>query len=282
METNVTKFAAFVLSAKSGSFTDAATELGVSQPTVSRMISGLEDEWGITLFNRHGSYVTLTRDGTSVLPYAAAVCKSFKTMNAYISSLRNLDQGSLRIAAPTSIAAKLLPQPLNKFSQDYPNVCIEICESTYAKAAELLESDQVEIAFMPQAPQDSSYKASYFESDEYVIIAPVGYFPPSPACIPLTSLMNERFIVDKETAPLLQKQLTRTVQKFDTSSFRTILSMVQAGIGISIMPALATDNLDPSLEIRHLQEPARRTIYTVHRAPEKLSATARTFLTYLK
>lgn len=281
METNVSKFAAFVVSADAGSFTDAAAELRVSQSTVSRMISSLEDEWGLTLFNRHGSYVTLTKDGSLVLPYATQVCKSFKQMNSYIESLQTLDKGTLHIAAPTSVAAKLLPQPLTRFSQDFPNVCIEIYESTYAKTKELLDTDLVEIAFMPEPPKDPSYEATYFESDEYVIIAPVGHFPSSPACLTLTSLMDERFIVDKETAPLLQKQLTRMVQKFDTSSFRSILSMVQAGIGISIMPALAIDQLDPSLEVRHLQEPAHRTIYTVHRRTSELSPTARAFLPYL-
>lgn len=282
MEANIGKIQAFVLGARTGSFTEAANLMGVTQPSVSRMISSLEDEWELTLFNRHGSYVTLTEDGEAALPFAVQLCTSYQQLNNHISSISGLRYGVLRLAVPSSVATHLLPKPLKHFMHDYPFVRVEINEVTYAKAAELLESDQVEIAFLPEREHDTHYVSTHFESDEYVIVARKGHFPASPACLPLSSLTHERFIVDTETAPLLQKELTHLVQKFQTSNFQSILAMVEAGIGISLMPQLAIGKLDPALEIRHLQDPARRTMYVVHRSEAELSCAARTFLSYLK
>lgn len=282
MEPNIHKFQAFVSTAKLGSFTGAAAELGYTQPSVSRMVSGLEDEWGVRLFVRHGSYVSLTPEGKAILPAAEETCIAYERLNDCVSNLRGLEVGSLRIAAPTSVVARCLPGPLGRFVSDHPKIKIHIVECTYGEAARLVSADEADLAFIPEKIDREGFTSTLYLSDEFVVVAPRGHFPSKPERVAIQSLVNERFVADSETAPLLQRELTNTVQHFDTSDFTAILSMVEKGLGVSLLPSLALEGNKYDLDVRRLEQPARRNIYLVRRNDHDLSLVASTFIGYLE
>lgn len=281
MESNINKFVAFVTAAETGNFSEAATRLGYTQSTVSRMISGLEQDWHIHLFSRHGNYVTLTKEGAELLGHAQQICRDYRRLCTKVQDMQALEMGTLRIAASTSVIARKLPEPLGNFAHDFPHVKIQICECTYAQALKMLLTDETDIAFIPEPLRREGYQSHLYHTDEFVVVGPFGHFPASPTCIPITTLKNERFIADTETAPLLQQELTNTVQTFDTSDFTAILSMVKQGIGISLLPSLAVEGYEDELDIRHLQDPARRNIYVATHITQELPHPAQKFLTYL-
>ena len=114
VEANIRKFRAFVTSARLGSFTRAAEELGCTQSTVSRMVASLEADWQLRLFLRRGTAPALTSDGQAVLEDADRLCRSYDELHRHVESLRGLDSGAVAIAAPSSIVALRLAGPTSK------------------------------------------------------------------------------------------------------------------------------------------------------------------------
>ena len=89
------------------------------------------------------------------------------------------------------------------------------------------------------------------------------------------------FVADTETAPLLQRELRHSNVRCVTSNTTAILAMVEAGLGISLLPSLALEGSDTSLDVRHLETPAWRSMYLVHHHASDLSVAARAFLAAL-
>ena len=277
MEANIRKFRAFVTSARLGSFTRAAEELGCTQSTVSRMVASLEADWQLRLFLRRGTALALTSDGQAVLEDADRLCRSYDELHRHVESLRRLDSGAVAIAAPSSIVALRLAGPLGAFVRSHPGVQVSIIESTYGEAQSLMEKDGVDIAFVPHPMRAEGLECTPFERDELVIVAPRGHFA-QPGAIPVESLLDEMFVADTETAPLLQRELHHSNVRCVTSNTTAILAMVEAGLGISLLPNLALEGCEDRLDVRHLKTPAWRSMYLVHRRTPDLSATARAFL----
>lgn len=282
MEANIHKFQAFVKAAECGSFTRTAQQLGYTQSSVSRMVQGLEEDWGVRLFERAGGTVRLTKEGERLLPEARAVVQSFERLTMKVDDINGLESGNVSIAAPSSIVSWKLARPLGAFAEDHPNIEIDITESTYGEAEKLLTEGAVDVAFVPKKLDPASFSSKFFHKDEIVVVSKRGHFGEGRSSIPIDLLKDERFIADTETAPLLQKELRHAVVRCETSDFNAILALIDAGLGISLLPMLALGKLPDTLEIHHLEIRAFRTMYMVHRLGQGLSLAALTFLNYLR
>lgn len=113
-----------------------------------------------------------------------------------------------------------------------------------------------------------------------MIVAPPSHFS-KPGAIPIEALVDELFVADTETAPLLQRELRRSNVRCVTSNTSAILAMVEAGLGISLLPSLALEGSSTHLDIRHLETPACRSMYLVHHRRADLSLAVRAFLEIL-
>ena len=282
MDSNIKKIEVFAAAARAGSITSAARELGLAQSTASRAVSSLEDGWGFRLFDRHGPELRTTPEGRRLLPDARAVCEAFAQLERHVSAVRELDDGVLGIAAPTSVVAMRLPGPLRHFVADHPHMEINISECTYGEAERQLLDGTVELAFIPKESVGEGFVSSLYDKDEIVVVAPRGHFSPELAAVPIESLLDERFIADTETAPLLQRELTDLRIHCETSDITAILAMVEAGLGVSLLPSLALERTGFDVDVRPLAQPAHRSLYLVRRPEAELSLAARAFLSYLR
>ncbi len=281
MDSNVHKIQAFVAAARLGRLSAACEELGVAQSTVSRAVSSLESDWGVSLFERRGPSLTLTPDGERLLGDAGAVCDAYARLERHVGSLHSLEDGRVGIAAPTSVVAMRLPGPLGRFVADHPKVEVNIGECTYGEAERQLRERQVELAFIPASLEAEGFVSTLFDKDEIVVVAPRGHFPHADGGVAVEALLGERFIADTETAPLLQRELKNPCIHCETSDITAILAMVDAGLGISLLPSLALARTPFDLDVLHLECPAYRTLYAVRRPDADLSLAVRAFLTYL-
>lgn len=281
VDTNIRKIQAFCVAARLGSISAAARELGSAQSTLSRSISSLEDDWGIRLFERKGPELRLTTDGKRLLEESLELCESFSRLERRVHGVRGLDDGVLGIAAPASVVSMRLPGPLGRFVSDHPGVEVKIAECTYGEASRLLLEGLVDLAFIPSEPEGRDFVSTVYDKDEIVIVAPCGHFKTDSKTISVNDLINERFIADTETAPLLQRELTKLQIHCETSDITAILAMVEAGLGVSLLPSLALERAGFDLDVRHLEHPAFRSIYLVRRRTVDLSIAARAFLEYL-
>lgn len=281
MGASVSKIRAFAEAARLGSISRAAEELGVAQSTLSRSVASLEQEWGVRLFDRHGPALALSVDGVRLLGEARAACDAYDALDRRVMGLRSLTDGCVSMAAPSSVVAMRLPGPLGRFSAEHPGVEVSINECTYGEAERLLLNGAVELAFIPNKLEDQGFISSVYDKDEIVVVAPRGHFAPEPADIAVEQLLGERFIADTETAPLLQRELKGPCIHCETSNITAILAMVEARLGVSLLPSLALERTGFELDVRHLRKPTHRVLYLVRRREVDLSLAARAFLAYL-
>ena len=277
MDAKVHKIQAFVTVARLGGLTRAAEELGCTQSTVSRMISGLEADWGVRLFVRRGSGVTLTDEGARLLPDASEVCEAFERLQRHAQDLRGLGTGTVSIAAPASVVAYRLPEAIRRFAAEHPGVELNVLESTYAEAERALRAHEVDIAFLPAKIDGEGFASTLFDRDEIVVVAPFGHLG-APGDVELARLAGERLVADTETAPVLQRQLVSPSIRCTTSDVTAILALVEAGLGISLLPSLTLRGYEARLDIRHLKTPAWRAIYVVARTRGELPVAAAKFM----
>lgn len=129
-ELDVALYRNFYYVCKSGSFSKAAKELGVTQPNISYSIKKLEDNLGIKLFER-GNTLVLTPEAETLLPYVEESLNSLKKGNEKINDLINLQRGQICIGIPSHIGVFLLVDLIKKFNSKYSNVRIKVmCKPT--------------------------------------------------------------------------------------------------------------------------------------------------------
>ncbi len=143
---------AFVLVAESGSFSEAADRLHLTQPAVSKRIAQLEAQLNTALFDRIGRTVDLTEAGRALLPHARAVQVELQAAERSVRDLTGEVSGNLRLATSHHIGLHRLPPALSWFSQAYPAVHIDIDFMDSEQAYDLTLRGEVELSVVTLSP----------------------------------------------------------------------------------------------------------------------------------
>jgi len=227
----------FKKTAELQSVTKAANELRISQPSLTKMIKTLENELQYELFDRRGRNIVLNDNGRILLKYVNQV---FDAMNNAVLELNDLhQQKQMSITISVMAAGKLLPNIIQGFKKEYPNINIDIITvdtDLIAEAAcDLLLTSSLE-------PEDSPGSRTLFK-ENLMLTVPSGHSLASHPHVHLSELKDEDFVASKPTS-VYRKILShyfsqagfkpRIVLDSDYSSI--IKSLVQSGIGIAIMP----------------------------------------------
>ena len=169
---NLKQLEAFVQIADSGSFSKAAKELYLTQPTISAHISALEKELNTRLFVRNTKEVRLSDGGKILYDYAKQMVALQKKIESKFVVNEENTQQCITIAASTIPAQYLLPEILANFNEKYPNQQFKILESDSAKVVEQVVNHSVDIGFTGTVIDKRLCKHIPFYQDELVIITP--------------------------------------------------------------------------------------------------------------
>jgi len=167
------KLRAFCLVAKHGSVTKAAERLFASQPTVSLQIQALEREMKVTLFERNGPKITLTVEGKILYELSEPLVQSVDHLHETFSAhCGDLSTGELSIAAGESTILYVLPEPIQRFTKQYPGIKLRLANETGRDGLEMLRNNDIDIAIgsMLEIPEDIGYEPVV--SYNPVLIAP--------------------------------------------------------------------------------------------------------------
>jgi len=167
------KLRAFCQVAKHGSVTKAAEKLFASQPTVSLQIQALEREMEVSLFERNGPQIMLTVEGKILYDLAEPLVQNVDHLHETFSAhCGNLSTGELSIAAGESTILYVLPEPVQKFTTEYPGIKLRLANETGRDGLEMLRNNDIDIAIgsMLEIPDDIEYKP--IVSYNPVLIAP--------------------------------------------------------------------------------------------------------------
>jgi DNA-binding transcriptional LysR family regulator len=268
---NLSQLRAIVAVAEVGNFSEAALRLGLTQSTISHSIATLEEELGVPLFvrGRHGA--RLTPAGERITSYAREALQFIDRMQQEAQAQRSLQGGQVRIAVFRSVATHVLPAVIAQFHNRFPDVATTIVEcGVHTDIEQILRDGRADIGFT-YLPTSNEFEAWEILRDEYVVLFPPAAFPPPISNIPnpLTweELAKLPLILPPEDQPC-EIELYKHFETFAPSlniahkinQDSTIVSMVNQGLGVGILPLLAAEPLPSGIRIRSLPVPFERVI----------------------
>ena len=139
----------FCIVAQTGKIYKAAESLYISQPAVTQSIKKLEEELGGALFYRTPKGVVLTEQGKSLYSFIKPSIDALENAPKKFSQYINLEEGSLKIKAGTTISEIVLFNPLEKFMRDYPKICVDVVSGRSSTAIEMVSNSELDMAIVP-------------------------------------------------------------------------------------------------------------------------------------
>lgn len=250
---NLKQLEAFVQVAEGGSFSKAAKELFLTQPTISSHISSLERELNARLFVRNTKEVSLSEDGIKLYKYAKQMLDLQREIEVTFGMDEEGESHAVTIAASTIPAQYLLPEVLTRYSERYPQEQIRIQETDSSKVVMQIVDHRVDIGFTGTVLEKKHCKYIPFYKDELVIITP--NTPKYQELVQgnkedISWIKKEHVIMREEgsgTRKEAELQLKGAGVKFagldiiaSIENQETIKKSVRQGMGISILSKLAT------------------------------------------
>lgn len=286
MDMNLQKYLSFVKTVEYGSFTKAAEILNYTQSGISRMIADLEKEWGVILLERSKNGVKPTSDGLKLLPYAQNLCADFDKLKMQVDELNGLESGLIRIGTFSSVATHWLPNIIKEFQKDYPNIDYELLLGDYTEIEEWIHTGRVDCGFL-RLPTHPDFETIFLEEDKLMAIIPENH--PLKDCdkFPVTALCDEPFMLLEKGAKaeiyeiFERNNLTPNV-KFTTWDDYAVMSMVESGLGIAILPELILKRVPYRILAKELDVPAYRNIGLALRDKKTASLAVKRFIEYLQ
>ncbi|WP_458413123.1 LysR family transcriptional regulator [Schinkia sp. CFF1] len=282
---NIQKYMAFVKAVESGSFTKAAEVLGYTQSGISRMINDLESEWGISLFERGRAGISLTSDGLKLLPQLKRICNEYEILMMQIEDLHDMQSGIIRIGTFSSVATHWLPNMIKFFQKDYPNIDFEMLLGDYTEIENWIIEGRVDFGFL-RLPTKAEMETIFLEQDRLLVVIPQDH--PLANCnkFPINELVNSPFMLlekgaKAEISEIFAKHQISPHVQFTTWDDYAIMSMVESGLGISILPELILHRIPYHIVVKELEVPAFRNIGIAMREQKSLSLASKRFLEYL-
>ncbi len=235
----------FISVADSGSFSESARRLSLSQPSVSRHVSSLEEYLGIRLLQRTTRRLSLTEAGHVYYSKARQIQKDVIEASQSVNGFKDTPSGLLKIGAPYNFTETKICPYLSEFLQTYPDIKLDIeCND---KLQDIVE-DQLDLVIRIGELTDSSYIATTFGKVGMIMCATPSYLENYGTPKTATDLQNHNFIVYENYNQLLLTDGNGTQQVNITGSFKSnidtvMLSATLQHIGITVLPDMFINDL---------------------------------------
>lgn len=272
---------AFLALADERSFTKAAAACHLSQPAFSALVRTLEQALGARLFDRDTRSVQLTPEGRLFEPSARQLLGDFGAAVAGLSDHVERRKGRVHVAALPSLAAGWLPAIFAEYRAAWPGIDLNLSDLLSDPCIDLVRSSQADFALASTGPRHTGLHSQLLCTDQFYLVCRKDHPLAGEKTLTLKKLMPYPFIhmsrnssVRQALDAALHPLQTNTLLEVD--QLATVTGMVEAGLGISVVPALtlfhfARDSLvTRPLALANLT----RRIYLLRRQQESLSAAA--------
>lgn len=286
MDMNLQKYLSFVKTVEYGSFTRAADILNYTQSGISRMIADLEKECNVTLLERSKYGVKPTSDGLKLLPYAQRLCADFDELKRQVDEIHGLESGLIRIGTFSSVATHWLPNIIKEFQKDYPNIDYEILLGDYTEIEEWIRIGRVDCGFLI-LPTHQQFETIFLEKDRIMAVIPENHKLKDCKKVPVSALCEEPFMLlekgeRSEISEVFEKTGLSPKVKFTTLDDYAVMSMVESGLGVSMLPELILKRVPYKILIKELDVSSYREIGLALRDKKTASLAVKRFIEYLK
>lgn len=244
-------------------FSRAAARVRMAQPPFSQQIRKLEAELGVELLVRTSRRVTLTAAGTQLLHSARDLLARRNDAHALTQRAASGDIGTLRLGFASSSAFGVLPAIISKFRERYPNVVLQVVDKPLCGIGNALSAGDLDVAIVRGPFHHPDVLTERLLKERFVLALPsVHPLARKSAAVPLKALEHEAFVLFPRTqAAELHDTLTHMCRQagfsprilHEADSWAAVVSLVDAGLGITIAPASARWLSPAGVAFRELQ-----------------------------
>ncbi|PSN17212.1 LysR family transcriptional regulator [filamentous cyanobacterium CCP5] len=280
----------FEATARHGSFTRAAEELYLTQPTVSIQVKQLTKAVGLPLFEQIGKRLYLTQAGQRLLDTCQQIFEGLDQFEMSVADLKGMKQGQLRLAVITT-AKYFVPRLLGPFCQRYPGIDISLKVTNHQHIQERMANNEDDLYVISSPPDQPDLKTHPFLENPLVVIGPKDHPLVDKTNIPIQALNGEPFIMREPgsgTRQVVQERFAKNKVdvkvRLELGSNEAIKHAIAGGLGISVLSlhTIISEGTKGEFAILDVEGfPIPRHWYVAHLAGKQLSVVAETFLQYL-
>jgi len=258
----------FCAVAATGSFTGAAELEGISQPSLSQQIRKLEQTVGAPLFTRLGRRIQLTAAGEALHEHAQEILRHSRDATQRIRQLGQSISGPLRVGAIPTVLPYLLAPRLADFTQRYPEVQVELKEETTTELVKQLQRGELDVILVALPLRVAEVVCSELVRDPLMLAVPKNHPLACKEVAQINTVQEERLLLLREGHCFRGDVLTACTRAraefhaiFESDSLATIYSLVAAGLGISIVPAMSAPHSSGCILLPLAEPKVRRVGY---------------------
>ena len=275
---------AFVVAADTGSFSKAAEALSYTPSGVNQLVTALEKELGFPLFRRNTKGVSLTENGRLLLPAIRKFLRQEDRIFELSAEMNGLLIGSVTIAAYSSIATHWLPAVIRNFQEDYPHVEIKLMEGIWQEVSQWLEERTADIGFLSYQ-ENMPFEWIPLAEDPMLALLPRNHPLAGADCYPLKRCEQDSFIMpalgcDDDVEALFARNHVDPNIRYTTIENFSAMSMVEQGLGVSVMNKLITEKRICDVAMIPIDPPASITLGAALHSRADASPAVKMFLKY--
>ncbi len=231
-----------------GSFSRAAERCQVAQPSLSQQVLKLEEDLGTKLFDRLGRGVRLTEPGRAFLPHARAILEEVNRARASVAANAQDVSGSVSVGAIPTIAPYLVPPFMASFTKHHPEASVRIVEETTPVLIESLRNFAIDFALLALPLRHKDLALFPVRTEALLAALPEKHPLAGQKSVSLAELRGESFVMLRDGHCFRDLSLSvcgsarvKPNIVFESGQFSSVLGMVAAGIGVTIVPKMAVD-----------------------------------------
>jgi DNA-binding transcriptional LysR family regulator len=259
--------------ARLGSFSAAADSLGYSQPAVSHHVARLELEVGATLLHRHPRSLELTDVGRELIRHADGILELVRSAESDLRDIVLEEPGRLRLGGFQTSTDTIIRTALTIFWQGHPNTKVSLLEADPIDHLDGLRSGELDIAIIFDSPEgpmtvDDRIDVEFFHEDPLLLALPADHPLAGRTEVPLERLRGARWLEGAGPEATSSLVLRRACEElgfepdiaFACGNYHAVQHLVRHGMGVALLPELATGGLDAGVVVRPLAgaSPIRR------------------------
>ncbi len=275
--------------AETGSFSRAAERCHVAQPSLSQQVLKLEEDLGAKLFDRLGRSVRLTEAGRAFLPHARSILHQMEAARTGVEDKRTDVRGSVTVGVIPTIAPYLMPQSVAAFSKKFPDAKLRILEETTPVLVEGLRNLSIDVAILALPLRHKEFQMYPLRTEPLYAALARDHPRARAKNLSLRELRGEQFVMlrdghcfrDLSVAACTRAKVNPRIA-FESGQFSSLLGMVAAGVGVSLVPEMALDKSARCSYVRISDAQASRTIVAAILRSRSFNRVQQAFLEHVR
>lgn len=283
-----------------GSITAAARKLYISQPSLSYIVSKVEQDVGVKLFERKNYPLTLTYAGEKYVETARKILALNDNLRRELLDIGLGEKGQINLGIPTERAGYMLPEVLMCFKEKFPGVEVRLFEADSDTLLEQLTKDEINFYIIPRSRADlpEGIKTELIYKEKLYLVAGSGMIKPEmmkEGCenvVNLSSLKQMPFIllkkghaIRKKADSVLRRHKLTPQRVMEVSSCISAVQLARGGLGVAIVPERAVDvlgHIDGLCCYQYSEEPDAWNVNVVYKEDAYLDRSERCLIDLMK